>query len=149
MKTIQAGGLAVAALLSLAGCGGPSDQPELGQVKGTVTLDGKPLGDTEVVFYPDSGRPARGRTDAEGKYELTYIRETPGTKVGHNRVEIAPSEEGGDVEAEVAAATQGETPAAKAGKPGKPVIPERYNSKSELEADVKPGENTFDFKLES
>src|SRR5687768_14624278 len=122
--------------LSLPGCGS-SDQPELGQVKGTVTLNGLPLAGVEVVFYPDSGRPARGRTDFEGKYELRYIRETMGTKVGHNRVEIAPDEEGGDVE-EAAAATEGEAPAAETpAKSGKPVVPARYNTKSELEADVK------------
>lgn len=36
-------------------------------------------------------------------------------------------------------------------KPGqkRPVILERYNVKSELEADVQPGDNTFDFDLKS
>ncbi len=88
--------LIVASLLTLAqsGCGGGGDQPELGQVTGTVTLDGKPLVGVAVVFQPENGRPARGMTDAEGKYELTYIRQTKGTKVGMNRVEIAPSEDG-------------------------------------------------------
>ena len=32
--------------------------------------------------------------------------------------------------------------------PKKKPIPAKYNTKSELQADVKPGENTFDFKLE-
>jgi len=125
-----------------------SDQPDLGQVTGTVTLDGKPLTGVAVVFQPETGRPARGMTDAEGKYELTYIRETKGTKVGPNRVEIAPSEEGeesGDVEA-----ADGETqPAPSPSKPGKPTVPARYNAQSELKVDVVPGENTFDFPLES
>ncbi|MGN6134638.1 MAG: Ig-like domain-containing protein [Aureliella sp.] len=141
--------LLVAGMLMLfqAGCGGPSDQPELGQVTGTVTLDGKPLSGVAVVFQPVSGRPATGMTDAEGKYELTYIRETKGTKVGSNRVEIAPSEDG---EAEESA-DEGEESAAGApqAKPGKPKVPARYNVESELKVDVKPGENTFDFKLES
>ena len=129
------------------GCGRPSDQPDLGEVTGTVTLDGKPLSGVAVVFQPESGRPARGMTDAEGKYELTYIRETKGTKVGPNRVEIAPSEDG---EAEESENTDEESkPAAKASKSGKPTIPARYNVRSELKADVKAGKNTFDFKLES
>ncbi|OAI53284.1 hypothetical protein AYO47_05120 [Planctomyces sp. SCGC AG-212-M04] len=130
--------------LSLVGCGSNSDQPELGQVTGTITLDGEPLNGIAVVFYPDSGRPARGKTNAEGKYDLTYIRETKGTKVGHNRVEVAPDEEGGEDEAE-----SDEAAAKPKAKGGKPKIPAQYNTKSILEADVKPGENVFDFKLES
>lgn len=141
-------GLALSAIvLGLSGCQ-TSDQPELGHVTGTVTLDGKPINGIEVVFYPDDGRPARGRTNAEGMYELRYIRDTMGTKVGHNRVEIAPNEEG---EEEDAPETEGDdTPAAKKpAKSKKPAIPARYNTKSVLEADVQPGENTFDFPLES
>ncbi len=132
------------------GCGG-SDQPELGQVTGTITLDGKPLSGIAVVFQPDSGRPARGMTDAEGKYELTYIRETKGTKVGPNRVEIAPSEDGEAEELEIADenADEESKSATKRTKSGKPTIPARYNLRSELRADVKAGKNTFDFKLES
>jgi hypothetical protein len=125
-----------------------SDQPELGQVTGTITLDGQPLTGVAVVFQPDNGRPARGMTNAEGKYELTYIRQTMGTKVGSNRVEIAPSEEGeesNDVET-----GDGEPqPTANTPKPVKPMVPKRYNSQSELKVDVKPGDNTFDFQLES
>jgi hypothetical protein len=131
------------------GCGGPSDQPELGQVTGTVTLDGKPLSGIAVVFQPDSGRPARGMTDAEGKYELTYIRQTKGTKVGLNRVEIAPSEDGEAEESENPDADDESKPVAKPSKSRKPAIPARYNVQSELKADVKAGANTFDFKLES
>jgi hypothetical protein len=131
---------------SLAGCGSAGDQPELGQVTGTITLDGQPLKGIAVVFYPDNGRPARGSTNAEGKYELRYIRDTKGTKIGHNRVEVAPNEEGEDDFPDA----QGEEATVKPkAKGGKPQIPARYNSKSELEADVKPGENVFDFKLES
>ena len=113
---------------------------------GTVTLDGKPLSGIAVVFQPESGRPARGMTNAEGKYELTYIRQTKGTKVGPNRVEIAPSEDG---EVEENESSDEESQAAKPAKSGKPKIPARYNVQSELKADVKAGQNTFDFNLES
>lgn len=152
MKSIQVGCLVVALmvmLLCLSGCGGPSDQPDLGRVQGTITFDGQPLSGVVVVFQPDSGRPARGRTDTEGKYELTYIRSTRGTKVGHNRVEIAPSEEDDDpAENEVDTETVSRKRPAKF-KSGKPKIPARYNIKTELEADVQPGNNTFDFELTS
>ena len=136
--------------LSLFGCGSGSDQPELGEVTGTITMDGKPLTATVVVFSPDNGRPARGKTDAEGKYELTYIGQTLGAKIGHHRVEIAPNEEGED-QSEIEAATAGEsvsTPTPDI-KPAKVKVPARYNINTVLEADVKTGENVFDFKLES
>ncbi len=151
MKTIQIDCVVVALsvlLLSLPGCGGSGDRPELGQVSGTITLDKKPLSGVAVVFQPDGGRPASGTTDAEGRYELTYIGQTRGTKVGHNRVEIASSEEG----EEDADEPEGDVDSLQAKQPvnsSRPSIPARYNTKSELEADVKPGKNTFDFDLES
>lgn len=124
-----------------------SDQPELGKVTGTITLDGKPLSGVAVVYQPESGRPARGMTDAEGKYELTYIRQTKGTKVGPNRVEIAPSEDGEAEEAE--SADEESQSVTKRSTSRKPTIPARYNVRSELKADVKAGENTFHFDLKS
>ena len=65
--------LVMAALLTLVssvGCSGASDQPELGEVSGIVTLDGKPVVGVNVVFKPDIGRAAAGNTDAEGNYSL-------------------------------------------------------------------------------
>ncbi|AMV32957.1 hypothetical protein VN12_12585 [Pirellula sp. SH-Sr6A] len=125
-----------------------SDQPELGQVTGTITLDGKPLTGVAVVFQPENGRPARGMTNAEGKYELVYIRQTKGSKVGPNRVEIAPSEEGEESEEPEVGDGEAQT-ASKKSKSGKPVVPARYNTKSELKVEVVSGKNTFDFQLES
>lgn len=125
-----------------------SDQPELGQVSGAITLDGKPLTGVTVVFQPESGRPARGVTNNDGQYELTYIRQTKGTKVGTNRVEIAPSEEGEDAGASETG--DGESQSVRSGaKAGKPKVPARYNVQSELSVQVKAGKNTFDFQLQS
>lgn len=132
--------------LSLVGCGSKGDQPELGTVNGTVTLDGQPLAGVAVVFQPDNGRPSRGMTDAQGKYELIYIRQTKGAKVGPHRVEIAPSEDGGVEETEgdsEGGSTAGSKPAAKS------KIPARYNSKSELNVQVKSGDNKLNFELKS
>lgn len=131
------------------GCGPSGDQPELGTVTGKVTLDGEPLVGVAVVFQPVSGRPARGMTNSEGMYELTYIRKTKGTKVGSNRVEIAPSEEGEETE-EATESGDEAAPAAEAKpKSAKRAVPARYNVKSELQVDVKSGANTFNFDLES
>ncbi len=125
-----------------------SDQPDLGQVTGTITLEGMPLTGVAVVFQPESGRPARGMTDAEGRYDLTYIRQTKGTKIGPNRVEIAPSEEG-EGSSDVETGDGEPQPVTRLSKSGKPLVPARYNVQSELKADVQPGDNTFDFQLES
>ena len=63
-------------LVTLIGCGGDSDLPDLGSVTGTVTLDGKPLPNATVEFTPvDGGRPSVAMTEDDGEYELEY---TPG-----------------------------------------------------------------------
>lgn len=135
--------------LIVCGCGGGSDKPQLGEVTGTVTMDGKPVYGVAVVFSPDKGRPARGSTDLNGQYELTYMPKTLGTKVGHNRVEILANEEGEEDSEEIASSGENTGPAPNSRASEKVRIPSRYNTKSELEAEVKPGKNVFDFKLES
>ena len=139
--------LLISSIVFPLGCS-PNDQPELGQVTGTIKLDGQPVVGIDVVFQPESGRPARGRSDAEGKYELYYIRDTKGTKVGPNRVEIAPSEDGA-IENESEGADEESKTMAKQPAPGKPKIPARYNVNSELKVDVKSGNNVVDFDLKS
>ena len=140
--------LAIAAsilILTLTGCG-RGDQPDLGLVTGAVTMDGAPLSGVQVMFSPDDGRPAIGMTDAQGNYSLKYIRETMGCKIGHNKVEIGLAE--GEEEDSQSEDTESQVPE-KPKKKAKPRIPARYNTKTELEVDVKPGPNVFDFKLES
>lgn len=71
----------------LIGCG-RGDQPDLGTVTGVVTLNGAPLSHVEVTFVPEAGRPSYGETDNDGKYELTYIRDTKGAKVGKHTISV-------------------------------------------------------------
>lgn len=126
MCSQRALGCASVLLLALmAGCG--DDTPPLGEVTGTVTLDGEPLEGVIVVFKPEVGRPATGTTDAQGKYTLEYIYEVPGCKVGPNKVFL-------------------EWPL---GATNAKALPTRYTSASELSAEVKDGSNTIDLKLES
>ena len=73
-------------LLAGAGCFGVSDQPELGRVTGTVTLDGQPLAGVIVNFQPESGRAATAESDSKGYYDLVYIYGSNGAKVGKNAV---------------------------------------------------------------
>ncbi len=144
MKQVRSGFLIVSmSILSLAqsGCGG-SDRPVLGRVTGSVMMDNQPVAGVAVTFQPDKGRPAIGKTDQNGDFQLMYMPETPGCKVGHCRVEIGYGEgedEGVEMEGDDVVQTPGDS--------GKKTIPARYNTETELEADVKPGENVFDFDL--
>lgn len=127
----------MAALLGIlamtVGCG----DPNMGRVYGTVTLDGQPLDGAMVTFAPaeGGGRPAAGRTDNRGRYQLVFSRDARGALVGPHRVSIStynelPGEDGDDQ-----------------------VIPERvpaqYNVQSELTRTVERGSNEFNFDLQS
>lgn len=64
-------------MATVVGCG----NSDLGTVTGTVHLDGQPLADAVVTFYPQGVDPAAGgggasygRTDETGAYELQYQR---------------------------------------------------------------------------
>ena len=125
------------------GCGSGGDRPELGLVSGTVFHKGKPLSGASVTFLPDEGRPATAITDPNGKYDLKYIRNTRGCKPGHNKVMITSLVEGRDD-----SIAEGDDVVQTKPKPNKEALPPKYNSKTELEKDVQPGKNTFDFHLE-
>jgi len=112
--------------LGIIGCS-QGDRPELGLVRGTVTLDGKALSGVIVQFEPEEGRAAAAETDADGNYDLIYVHGLKGARLGVNMVSIAWPD----------------------GEPGPVPIPARYGAKSELTADVQAGKNRFDFPLES
>ena len=118
---------ACSVLMSVSGCGGSSDQPDLGSVSGTVTLDGKPVAGVKVVFKPELGRPAAANTDAEGKYTLLYLDGVEGCKLGPNSVSF-------------------DWPPGSTNAVG---IPAKYTGAEQFKFDVKPGPNTFDLKMES
>ena len=86
----------VLALSGLAlGCGS-DDRPELGDVTGTVTLNGQPLAAAAVIFQPtgqNTGRASRSVTDQEGHYRLNYLRDIDGAVVGSHKVYITTASE--------------------------------------------------------
>lgn len=135
--------LFVASLVgSFAGC---STSPQIDyaaaglvDVSGTVTMDEKPLADALVVFETEEGRMSYGRTDADGHYVLRFNRQASGVLPGKKTVRISTGMTTAD-EAEAGTET-----------PKVETIPSRYNTNSELTADVKPGESqTFNFDLTS
>ena len=132
----------VALVSTLAGCG----NAKLGSVSGKVTLDDQPLAGAQVSFMPVNGGGASfGETDSAGQYSLTHTSGSNGATVGNHTVSIVveddeePYDESGSDE-------QGRLRITK-NKVGK--VPDRYNEQTELTAEVKAGENTFDFPLKS
>ena len=120
------------ALVLLVGCGNSN----LGQVSGTVTLDGEPLADATLIFTPRTGgRPAAGRTDSQGRYELIFDRNSAGAQLGEHVVEITTADEIANDDDTV------ETIPEK--------VPAKYNFNTELTATIEAGSNVFDFPLES
>lgn len=113
----------------LVGCG----SGDVGLVEGTVTLDGQPLPNAMLEFFPkEGGGLSAGRTDESGHYELHYGRDEMGAKVGEHLVQIRTAETGGDY-----------------GENSPELLPTKYNNESELTVTVDPGRNTIDFDLDS
>ncbi|QDT45279.1 hypothetical protein Pan241w_53990 [Gimesia alba] len=124
-----------ALLVFLSGCSPtPEDQPDVGLVKGMVTLDGEAIPGAVVDFAPESGRPSSGITDSEGRYELAYNPTTKGAKIGKHTVRISTHRY---IENDDGTTTE-----------QKEIIPEKYNVNSTLTVEVKPGENDFPFSLD-
>jgi hypothetical protein len=114
----------------LTGCGG-GDGPR--PVSGTVTLDGQPLPSGEILFeYEDTSKSADGGQIKDGsftfsakpgkaKVTITAMREIPGKTVVGAMGEALPSTE--------------------------QYLPAKYNTATELTAEVKAGSNRFEFPL--
>jgi hypothetical protein len=130
--------LVTGGLLLSAGCSAKSDQPDLGVVRGTVTIDGKPLEGAVISFSPtEGGRVSQDKTDAKGSFNLIYIGNTRGAKTGKHSVRITTAYEAVDP-------TTGQM------VEQEERVPKRYNSTNTvLAADIKPGKNTVDFDLQS
>jgi len=106
----------------LSGCGDTGEG--LVPVRGTVTLDGIPLSDAEIIFRPANGRPSLGKTDSQGKYQLRYSAEKTGVLVGTHAVTIS---------------TAGDQPDDEDAPTGKERVPAEYNTRTTLTAEVKAG----------
>ncbi|WP_417388055.1 carboxypeptidase-like regulatory domain-containing protein [Gimesia sp.] len=144
------------------GCSGSGTEVELEKVTGVVTMDGKPLANAIVVFTPEEGNPSTAQTDETGKYELAHRGNAMGAIPGRHKVrittgqppapEIDPDADMSDLDPEAEAGFEEvgfEEMDSSKGKTKKDPIPAKYNSDTTLTAEVKQGENTIDFKLES
>ncbi len=137
-------GLVVGTMLVTSGCWGSTSGPELIEVEGVVTLDGQPLPNATVRFVPvthpgkvEYTRPAVGRTDEDGEYFLEYSLSREGALPGEYTVAISTFRDPGEDEEGLPV-------------PGKPErVPDTYNLKSTLVADVSAEGGPYNFDLKS
>ena len=104
----------------------------VGQVEGTIMLDGKPIPNVRIRFKPvdTNSRTSWAETDAEGHYVIQFGRDDPGATVGQSKVTLVTRRVrrgGGAVE----------------------IFPEKFNRETELVRDVTSGSQTIDFDLKS
>ncbi|QDT79013.1 carboxypeptidase-like regulatory domain-containing protein [Gimesia maris] len=124
-------------IFSVSGCGsGGEPIPELAQVTGVITMDGAPLEGAKVIFEPQQAtdkarrRASSATTESDGSYTLQYNSDASGATPGSHKVLISKMPD--DPE-----------------QAGEQLIPAKYNNKTELTAEVKEGDNSFDFDLKS
>jgi hypothetical protein len=115
---------ATVVLLTIAGCGDGTHS-----VSGTVTFEGKPVSTGSITFEAADGGPGVASSGIkDGKYELR-------SKAGKKKVVITAFRPKPGAEKDPQPPTE-------------EYIPEKYNTKSELTAEVTAGgENRFNFDL--
>jgi len=130
-------------LCLLSACGS-SDKPELVPVTGTVTYKTQPLKNASVVFMPEEGMVAIGRTDDTGHFELNTQGQA-GAPEGAYKVVITAVE---DLPQTAAPKTADGAPVERPGL-SKSLIPEKYGSPktSGLDATVSTDKKEFTFAL--
>ena len=135
---------------ALAGCGGEDDPWPRAAVSGQVKLDGQPLVSGTVTFFPSGTTkgPAAGGEIVDGKFSIPAHE---GPVVGTNRIEVRSVQKTGRmVESPSAVEADGPAMDGMLVEEYADVVPQRYNTYSELERTIEPDiENLFDFRLES
>lgn len=140
------------------GPGGPAVQ----MVKGSVTLDGSPLGDADIGFVPavaGRGLPAVGRTASDGSFVLNAQGAYPGrgTLAGDYVVTVrkteavTPSGPVGPISTDDPDYGKVLPDITDRGASSQSLVPEAYgdSARSPLRASVVTGQNVFRFELES
>lgn len=146
--------LALILCLVFAGCGRRANHPPTFPVRGTVTANGKPLAGAIVAFRPldprAGQRPANGKTDSYGRYELMTYSEDDGAMAGEYGVTVLHYPVIGESSAGPDQENQYLPPEGPLPVPGNQ-LPKKYADPktSGMSAVVSPdGENVFDFSIE-
>jgi hypothetical protein len=122
-------GLLGALTLALTGCGGPKTY----SVSGTVTYKGEPIPEGYIAFVPEGPGRGGGGAIANGSYQVR-------AQAGKNRVEITASK--------MMPLPRGRLGMNGATEEVQQYLPARYNTKTELKADI-TNSTPLDFNLES
>jgi len=130
------------------GC--PDDSPTTGLVTGTVTLDGEPIENAQVNFYPSGGRASGAVTNAEGQYELMFHRKK-GALIGTHKVTITTEIAEVTGSALLMASEEENARTGEADQPRRELLSRKYTDvkRTELTATVEAGNNVKDFDLKS
>ena len=72
--------------MSVVGCGG-KDRSHLAPVSGQVTVDGEPVKQGDIRFYPGQGRMAIGEI-VDGQYSLRTYQGNDGATIGKHKVTV-------------------------------------------------------------
>jgi hypothetical protein len=127
-------------VLACLGCGA-GNPLDLQAVSGSVTLDGKPLEQGSIQFVPQDNAAGllSGALITAGTYSIPQDKGLP---PGKYTVRISSAA------ADRSSSASSGPPGAESRVPAKERIPARYNSQSQLAAEVTAeGDNTFDFPL--
>ena len=126
------------ALFVAGGCG--SSGPERAEVSGIVTLNGQPVSEGSINFFPTAGNtgPEAGGEIRAGKY---HIPRAKGPVLGKNRVELRSFQKSGrkiqDPTAPPGTMTEEITN----------VFPAEYNKDSTLLREIQKGKNELPFEI--
>lgn len=143
----------IGALAFAVGCG--SGGPDLVPVSGRITIDDKPVTTGRIEFYPESGRPAIGSIDEQGRYELKTYEPGDGAKPGKYCVTITSRiipEEGpayNSFEDEMQGISTKSKQAVSTSRQITWVVPRKYANRnsSDLIAEVRTSGEDIDFHL--
>jgi len=147
--------LVIAVLICIvSGACGPAG-PEMGRVNGVVTLDGTPVPEGTVQFWPKDGRPARGSITEDGSFVMTTFDSNDGALVGEHRVTIKATrsiQSGPKIKSTAAEISHFSQKGAKRIRATKVdwLVPEKYSDvdTTPLTATVENGSNEIDFQIE-
>jgi hypothetical protein len=130
-----------AAVFGLVGC--RLSGPEIVEIEGTVTHNGKPVPNLLIYFSPTGGRLSWGISDANGRFVLDYDLDYDGAMVGTHKVWV--SDESGNVDPTLAMSGA----ARPKRDPAMAEILEKYGKdKSQLTVEVKKRDKNFQLKLD-
>jgi hypothetical protein len=141
----------------LPGCGRGASVPKTVAVHGYIRLDGKPVEAADVGFYCQiaGGRPATGKTNAEGRYSLSTFGVNDGAILGRHTVAISKfvfergaNDRNGLIGDNGTKSAPSTGPMSLASAKARSALPQKYSNPSEsgLTVEVKPecGEINFD-----